>query len=192
MPKVAFLDRAAPSQRALPVVAVIAFSALLALSAKIEVPFWPVPMTLETFAVLALAGFFRARLAAASVLLWLVEGAAGMPVFAGPAAGPLYFLGPTAGYLAGFFLAAIIVGFAADRRVRNRPILLFLSMLAGVAVIYAAGFAWLAHLIGGTKAVEAGILPFIPADLTKAALAAALVFAAYRFRRTLPRGTPSL
>ena len=192
MPKVAFLGRAAAPQRALPVVAVVAFSALLALSAKIEVPFWPVPMTLETFAVLALAGFFGARLAAASVLLWLVEGAAGIPVSAGPAAGPLYFLGPTAGYLAGFFLAAVIVGLAADRGIRTRPVPLFLSMLAGVAVIYAAGFAWLAHLIGGTKAMAVGILPFIPADLTKAALAAALVFAAYRLRRPPPPATPSL
>ncbi|HWA79390.1 MAG TPA: biotin transporter BioY [Acetobacteraceae bacterium] len=155
-------------------------SAVLALSAKIEVPFWPVPMTLEVLAVLGLAGFFGARLAGAAVLLWLVEGAAGLPVFAGVAAGPAYFLGPTGGYLAGFLAAALLVGLASDRGLRARPFVLFASMLGGVAVIYLCGAAWLAHLIGWERSFRLGVVPFVPADLTKAALAAALVTAGRR------------
>jgi biotin transport system substrate-specific component len=158
-------------------------SAALALSAKTEVPFWPVPMTLETLTVLGLGGLFGARLAGAAVFLWLAEGAAGLPVFAGPVAGPTYFLGPTAGYLVGFLLAALLVGHLAGRGLHARPVLLFGAMLGGVAVVYLCGVSWLAHLIGWQRSLQLGLLPFVPADLTKAALAAALVAA---FRRALP------
>lgn len=176
--KTAFLYRPTPSHRAQHITAVIAFSALLALSAKIEVPFWPVPMTLETLAVLGLAGVFGARLAGAAVLLWLAEGATGLPVFAGSTAGPSYFLGPTAGYLLGFLFAAVVVGAAVDRGRPMMPAALMLTMLVGLGTIYAAGATWLAHLIGWTNAVHVGIIPFIPADLTKVALAVTIVFAA--------------
>ncbi len=172
------------SRWALPVGILLA-SAALALSAKTEVPFWPVPMTLETLAVVGLAGLFGAALGGGAVLLWLAEGAAGLPVFAGPVAGPAYFLGPTAGYLVGFLLAALLVGHLADRGLRAHPLLLFGAMLGGVAVIYLCGVSWLAHLIGWQRSVQLGLLPFVPADLTKAALAAALV-AAFR-RAPLPR-----
>jgi len=155
-------------------------SVVLALSAKIEVPFWPVPMTLETLAVLGLAGTFGAPLAGAAILLWLAEGAAGLSVFAGVAAGPAYFLGPTGGYFAGFLAAALLVGFAADRGLRARPFVLFGVMLGGVAVIYLCGAAWLAHLVGWERSFRLGVAPFVPADLTKAALAAALVTAGRR------------
>ncbi len=182
MEKSASLIRAAVPPAVLGLVTVVLASIVLALSAKIELPFWPVPMTLETLAVLALAGLLGARLAGLAVLLWLAEGTAGLPVFAGAAAGPVYFLGPTAGYLAGFLFAAFLVGRAADRGLRARPLLLFASMLVGVALIYAAGVVDLARLLGWAGAVRLGLLPFIPADLTKAALAAALVTAAGRLR----------
>ncbi len=175
---------APPRPWALPAGIVLA-SAVFVLSAKTEVPFWPVPMTLETLAAIGLAGLFGARLAGGAALLWLAEGAAGLPVFAGAAAGPAYFLGPTAGYLVGFVLAALLVGYAADRGLRARPLLLFAAMLGGVAVIYLCGVAWLAHLVGWQRSVQLGLVPFIPADLTKAALATCLVAAARRlgFRR---------
>jgi biotin transport system substrate-specific component len=153
-------------------------SAVLALSAKIEVPFWPVPMTLEVLAVLGLAGLFGAHLASSVVLLWLVEGAVGLPVFAGTAAGPAYFVGPTGGYFVGFLAAAVLVGYAADLGLRARPLILFAAMLAGVMIIYLCGVAWLAHLVGWKQSFRLGVVPFVPADLTKAALAAALVAAA--------------
>jgi len=165
------------------VVGVIVANALLAVSAKIEVPFWPVPMTLEVLAVLGLAGLLGARIAGGAVLLWLAEGAVGLPVFAGLGAGVGYFAGPTGGYLIGFFFAAVLVGLAADRGLRERPILLFLSMLAGVGVMYAMGVTWLAQLVGWSRAFHVGMLPFIPADVTKAALASALVFGADRLIR---------
>ncbi|MGH7049779.1 MAG: biotin transporter BioY [Acetobacteraceae bacterium] len=180
MPKVVFVAGRTPAQRAFPVIAVVAFSALLALSAKIEVPFWPVPMTLETFAVLGLAGVFGLRLALAAVLVWLAEGAAGIPVFAGPAAGFGYFVGPTAGYLLGFVIAAVVVGAAADRGLRGKPMALLLVMLAGLGAIYLAGVTWLAVLVGWEHAFRLGILPFIPADLTKVALATVISVAAGR------------
>jgi biotin transport system substrate-specific component len=168
-----------------PGVGIVLASAVFVLSAKTEVPFWPVPMTLETLAAIGLAGLFGARLAGWAALLWLAEGAAGLPVFAGAAAGPAYFLGPTGGYLVGFVLAAFLVGSAADRGLRARPLLLFAAMLGGVAVIDLCGVAWLAHLVGWPRSVQLGLLPFIPADLTKAALAACVVAAAGRvgFRR---------
>lgn len=178
MTKVAVGGRAITRNLAADIATLIVANALLALSAKVEVPFWPVPMTLEVLAVLGLAGLFGARIAAGAVLLWLAEGALGVSVFAGPAAGAGYFGGPTGGYLIGFFLAATLVGFAADRGLRKRPAPLFLVMLAGVSVIYAAGAAWLAHLVGWSRAFHVGVLPFIPADLTKAALACALVVGA--------------
>jgi biotin transport system substrate-specific component len=183
MPQGALRSFPTPRQRARPWMwsaGIVLASAVLALSAKIEVPFWPVPMTLETLAAIGLGGLFGARFAGAAALLWLAEGAAGLPVFAGAAAGPAYFLGPTGGYLVGFVLAALLVGRAADRGLRARPLLLLAAMLAGVAVIYICGVAWLAHLVGWQRSVRLGLLPFIPADLTKAALAAALVTAAGR------------
>ena len=154
---------------------IVLANAVLVLSAKTEVPFWPVPMTLETLAVLGLGGLFGARLAGAAVFLWLAEGAAGLPVFAGAVAGPAYFLGPTGGYLAGFLLATLLVGLAADRFLRARPLIPIAAMLAGVFVIYLCGVAWLAHLVGWRQSIQLGLVPFVPADLTKAALAAALV-----------------
>ena len=180
MTKVAVGNHATPRNLAANIATLIVANALLALSAKVEVPFWPVPMTLEVLAVLGLAGLFGARIAAGAVLLWLVEGAVGVPVFAGPAAGIAYFGGPTGGYLIGFFLAGALVGFAVDRGYRKRPVPLFLLMLVGVCVIYAAGIAWLTHLVGWSRALHLGVLPFIPADLTKAALAYALVLGADR------------
>lgn len=161
-------------------VGVLLGSAVFALSAKTEVPFWPVPMTLETLAAIGLGGLFGARLAGGAALLWLAEGAAGLPVFAGAGAGPAYFLGPTGGYLVGFLFAALLVGHAADRGLRTRPFFLFAAMLGGVAVIDLFGVAWLAHLVGWQQSLALGLTPFIPADLTKAALATALVAASLR------------
>ena len=87
----------------------------LAISAKTQVPFYPVPMTLQTLVVLAIGAAFGARLAAATVLLYLGEGLAGLQVFAGLAAGPAYMAGPTGGYLVGFLFAAALVGWLAER-----------------------------------------------------------------------------
>ena len=160
---------------------VLAFtgSFALAVSAKIQVPFWPVPATMQSLVVLLIGVAYGGRLAAATVLLYLAEGLAGLPVFAGPSAGPAYMAGPTAGYLVGFVLAAWLVGWLAelgwDRSVWRTAA----AMSAGHAVLFVPGVLWLAVLFGWEKAVAAGLTPFIPATIVKTALGVALVAACW-------------
>ena len=100
------------------VVLVLIGTAVLTLSAKIQVPFWPVPITLQTLAVMLIAATYGSRLAVATMLAYIAEGALGLPVFANTPpqiAGPAYLIGPTAGYIWGYVAAAAIIGFAADR-----------------------------------------------------------------------------
>jgi biotin transport system substrate-specific component len=150
-------------------------SLLLALSAKVQVPFYPVPLTLQTLVVLLLGAALGARLATASVALYLLEGLVRMPVFAGAVAGPLYMAGPTAGFLVGFLAAAALIGFVADRRWDRSWIRLLVSLSLGHAVVFAFGFLWLAQLIGPEKAFAAGVAPFALATIVKTLLAVALV-----------------
>ncbi len=160
---------------------VVAGSALLWLSAKVQVPFWPVPMTLQVLAVLGLAAALGARLGVATVALYLAEGAAGLPVFAGTplkGLGISYMMGPTGGYLLGFLLAALFVGALAERGLTKRPVALFFTMLAGLALIYAPGLAWLAQFTGWEKSVTLGFMPFILSDLLKIGIAT-LAFPAF-------------
>jgi biotin transport system substrate-specific component len=166
------------------VLLVLAGTAVLYASAKIFVPFLPVPMTLQTFAVMAIAAAYGARLGTLTVLAYLAEGILGLPVFTytPPAvAGPLYLLGPTGGFLAGFVLLAIIVGHAADRGWDRSAARLFAAMLAADVVVFAIGFAWFAgfaHLSSGAVGAGAaiawskGVAPFILGDLLKILLAA--------------------
>jgi biotin transport system substrate-specific component len=150
-------------------------SLLLAVSAKVQVPFYPVPLTLQTLVVLLIGATLGARLAAAWVALYLIEGVAGLPVFAGAVAGPLYMAGPTGGFLVGFFVAAAMIGFAADRRWDRSWIKLLLSLSLGHAIVFAFGFVWLSQFIGAEKAFAAGVAPFALATIVKTLLAAALV-----------------
>jgi biotin transport system substrate-specific component len=150
-------------------------SLLLAVSAKVQVPFYPVPLTLQTLVVLLLGAALGARLAAASVALYLIEGLAGLPVFAGAVAGPVYMAGPTGGFLVGFLVAAALIGFVADRRWDRSWIRLLASLSLGHAIVFAFGFLWLAELIGAQKAFAAGVAPFVLATIVKTLLAVALV-----------------
>jgi biotin transport system substrate-specific component len=150
-------------------------SLLLAVSAKVQVPFYPVPMTLQTLVVLLLGAALGARLAAASVALYLVEGLAGLPVFAGAVAGPQYMAGPTGGFLIGFLVAAAMIGFAADRRWDRSWIRLLASLSLGHAIVFVFGFLRLAELVGVQKAFAAGVAPFALATIVKTLLAVALI-----------------
>jgi biotin transport system substrate-specific component len=165
---------------------VLAGTLVLYVSAKISVPFYPVPMTLQTLAVMAIAAAYGQRLGTLTVLAYLGEGLAGMPVFTAtpPAiAGPMYFLGATGGFLAGFVLLALIVGYAADRGWDRSFVRLFGAMIVADIVVFALGVTWLAafaHLgsktgIGFSAAWANGAVPFLLGDLLKIALAAALV-----------------
>ena len=161
------------------VILAIVGSALLWISAKIQVPFWPVPMTLQTFVVLALGMAYGWRLGAATVILYLAQGAAGLPVFAGTpekGIGLAYMLSGTGGYLIGFVLAAALCGYLAERGWDRRVVTTALAMLIGNVVIYVPGLLWLGSLFGWDKPIlEWGLTPFIAGDLVKLALAASVL-----------------
>lgn len=168
----------------------LAATGLLTLSAKVQVPFYPVPMTMQTLVVLMIGAAFGWRLGAATLALYLAEGAMGLPVFAGTPAkgiGLAYMFGPTGGYLVGFLAAAMLTGFLAERGLTRSVSGALATMLAGVLTIHALGFAWLATLIGAEKAFSFGVLPFIGADLLKAGLGAALLPAAWALVSRLRR-----
>lgn len=157
-------------------------SALLTLSAKVQVPFWPVPMTLQSLAVLVIGAAYGGRLGAATVMVYLAEGALGLPVFANTppaAAGLAYFAGPTGGFLAGFVAAAALVGALAERGWTASLPRIVVAMILGHLVLFAFGLAWLAILVGPAKAWMAGGQPFLLATLIKTALAAGLVQAGW-------------
>ena len=163
----------------------VAGTALLTLAAKIQVPFYPVPMTLQTFVVLALGMAYGWRLGAATLLLYLAEGALGLPVFAGTpekGIGLAYMLGGTGGYLIGFVLAAAICGWLAERGWDRNVAWTALAMLIGNAIIYVPGLLWLGGLFGWDKPIlEWGLTPFLLGDLTKLALAAAVLPLAWKW-----------
>jgi biotin transport system substrate-specific component len=157
-------------------------SALLTLSAKIQIPFWPVPMTMQTFAVLVIGITYGSRLGAATVALYLAEGAAGLPVFAG-GGGIAYLAGPTAGYLFGFVIAAALVGWLAEHGWDRKASTTAAAMLLGNLVIYVSGLLWLGTFVGYGKVFAVGMLPFLPGDVLKLALAAAILPTVWRFIR---------
>ncbi|WP_019644372.1 biotin transporter BioY [Novispirillum itersonii] len=159
--------------------AVVLGSLLLAASAKVQVPFWPVPMTMQTFVVLVLGMAYGSRLAVASVLTYLAQGLAGLPVFAGAIAGPAYMMGPTAGYLVGFVAAAAMIGLLAERGWDRSPLKAFVAMSAGHALIFVFGVAWLSSLMGLEKAIAVGVTPFLAATVLKSALGMAVMVAAW-------------
>ena len=155
----------------------LAFSLVTALSAQIAVPlpFSPVPVTGQTFAVLLTGALLGPRLGFLTLLLYLAEGGLGLPFFAGGAFGPAKLLGPTGGYLLAFPLAAAFVGYLASRGWDRRPQTMLAAMLAGSLVIYALGAAQLAYFVGTKNEITLGVLPFLPGDALKALLAAGLL-----------------
>ncbi|MGB8819139.1 MAG: biotin transporter BioY [Rhizobiaceae bacterium] len=172
------LSSLAGNSLAAKVLLVVAGSIALWISAKIKVPFYPVPMTLQTLALFGIAAAYGLRLGVATVALYLIEGAAGLPVFAGTpekGIGIAYMVGPTGGYLASYLIAAAIIGYAVQRGLGRNPFKLFGAMLVAEIVILTMGFAWLAYLFGAEKAFAFGVGPFIITDLVKIGLAACLV-----------------
>jgi biotin transport system substrate-specific component len=162
---------------------------LLTVSAKTKVFLGPVDISLQTLAVLLIASAFGMRLAVATLVLYMAQGATGLPVFQSSpekGVGIAYMLGTTGGYLAGFVAMAAIAGWAADRGFDRNPFKLFGAFMVAEVVMMAMGFAWLALLIGADKAWQFGVVPFVVGDLIKVALAASLVPAVWsilaRFR----------
>ncbi len=156
---------------------IVGGSLLIAACAKLKVllPFGPIPVTGQTFAVLMIGALLGPRRGCLAVLAYLIEGAAGLPVFAF-GGGLAEFAGPTGGYLAGFLPAAYITGFLARRGWDRRMSTTVLAMAIGNVAIYACGLFWLCCLMGFTTGVlTAGLLPFVVGDLLKIALAAILL-----------------
>jgi biotin transport system substrate-specific component len=173
-------ERAGAASQALRGVLLMALgTALLTLSAKINLPLPYVPMTLQTLVVLMIGAAYGWRLGGATVMVYLAEGAMGWPVFAGPVGGLAPFVGPTAGYLVGFALAALVTGVMSERGWDRSIPRLFVAMGAGHVIILGCGLAWLAFgmKLGLEKAWLVGIAPFIAASLIKNALGAVTVAA---------------
>lgn len=168
------------------VAAVLLGTGLLALSSHIQVPMVPVPITMQTFAVTLIGALYGWRLGTVTVVAWLLEGAFGMPVLAGGAAGLHRFVGPTAGYLFAFPIAAALCGWLVEQGWNGqRPLLSFVAMLIGNAACLVLGGMWLAAMIGVDKAISLGVAPFLVGAVLKSALGAAIL--ALLARRTAPR-----
>jgi biotin transport system substrate-specific component len=165
------------------VILAVAGSVLLAVSAKVQVPFWPVPMTMQSLVVLMIGVAYGSRLGAATVALYLAEGAAGLPVFAGAGAGAAYMAGPTGGYLLGFVLAAALTGWLAERGWDRSIGRAAVTLSLGHVLLFVPGVLWLAVLFGWTKAIAFGLTPFIAATVVKTAIGVALVGAFWSAQR---------
>lgn len=167
---------AATGAAALPraLVLMLAGTLVLAISAKVQVPFWPVPVTMQSLAVLVIAMSFGLRLGAATLALYLAQGALGLPVFAS-GAGLAYLAGPTAGYLFGFVAAAAAVGWLAERGWDRTIWLSMAAMTLGTLILMGSGVAWLATLIGLEQALASGFTPFIVGGILKIVLGALML-----------------
>ena len=157
---------------------VVAFSLLMALSAQfvIPLPWTPVPITGQTFVVLLAGALLGSRLGALAMFAYLIEGASGLPFFRAGAGGVAYLTAsPTTGYLLSYPVAAFVVGLLAERGWDKRFLTAAAAMLIGSALILLSGWAWLARFVGAAVAWQAGVLPFLPGDLIKVALAAAVL-----------------
>lgn len=167
---------------------VLGGSILIAVAAQVSVPFFPVPMTLQTLAILAIALTFGARMGAATVIAYLGQGAMGLPVFANFGFGLPYMMGPTAGFLVGFVLMAYVAGLASGKGLAAMA----LASLAAAALLYIPGLAWpmgMAQVFGidagwaslsTERVLGAFATPFLLGDAVKAVLAAVLVYAGAR------------
>ena len=173
-------------------------SLFVAVAAQVQVPLKPVPVTGQTFAVLVVGMVFGMRLGAATLMLYLAEGAVGLPVFAGLSGGYAVIAGPTGGYIIGFVMAAGVVGYLAERGWDRSVVWTALAMLIGNMLIYIPGVPWLAMFYAGPgaayvaaagaetafgAAINAGVIPFMLGDALKLALAAALLPAAWKLLR---------
>ena len=165
---------------------IILGSLMLTISAKIKIPFYPVPMTMQTFVVLFLGITFGYKIGLATITVYLLEGILGLPVFSNSpekGVGLVYFTGPTMGYLIGFLSAVFLSGyFKFGKNIFNN----FFKILLSVSTIYILGLIWLATLIGWDKPIfELGAKPFLLAELFKILILTFLASKLVKFRKTI-------
>ena len=164
-------------------IAVALGSAALAVSAQLSIPMVPVPMTMQTYVVIMLGALCGWRLAALTVLAYLLEGAAGLPVFSDGHAGFAWLMGRTGGYLFGYLAAAAFIGFLADSGWNNVWWKLALSLAIGHGIVFAFGVPWLAVFLGWDKAIVFGLTPFLIGTVLKTALAFFSVYGVRTFAK---------
>ena len=153
-------------------------SFLLAISSKVQIPLTPVPVTLQTLVLLVMSMFLGWRGALGATSLYLFQGAIGLPVFA-HGGGFIIFFGPTGGYLFGFLIASLVVGYLAEKGWDKSVVLTFTSMTIGTLIIYLFGVIWLSYLKDLNTALVFGLLPFITPDILKICLGTCLVSAGW-------------
>ena len=159
-------------------------SIALTISAKVKIPFYPVPMTMQTFVVLLMGVTFGWKIGVATISLYLFEGVIGLPVFAGTpekGVGLIYFTGPTMGYLIGFLFATFIAGYL---NFKTNIFFIFIKLILSVSVIYIFGILWLGSLIGWDKPLlQLGVTPFLLAELFKVSLLTILAKKLIKFKK---------
>ena len=159
-------------------------SVMLAISAKIKIPFYPVPMTMQTFMVLFLGVCFGYKIAISTVGLYLIEGVLGLPVFSNSperGVGLVYFTGPTMGYLIGFIFASCLASFV---KFKDNYFIIFIKLVVAVSIIYILGVLWLGTLIGWDKPIfQLGVTPFLLAELFKIVLLTVISKYVLKFRK---------
>ncbi len=158
---------------------------LLTLSAQFTVfiPFSPVPFTFQTLAVLLLGAALGSKRGASCVGFYLLQGAAGLPVFSGGRSGLVHIVGPTGGYLVGFFFAAYAAGYLAQKKFDRNILKTAILMIAGNAVIYFFGVLWLGIFTGYSRVFQTGVAPFIVSDILKTAMAVLILPSAWKLIR---------
>ena len=159
---------------------ILCSSTLLAISAKFKIPFYPVPMTLQTLVVLLIGMSYGASLASVTIFLYTIQGALGLPVFAN-GGGIGYIIGPTGGYIVGFLISAPLLGFFANRGWGKTWQTTAVAMIIGVSVIFISGVSWLSMYVGFEAAILKGLLPFIYADFLKIIIACLAMPTAWSF-----------
>jgi len=153
-------------------------SFLLAISSKVQIPLTPVPVTLQTLVLLVMSMFLGWRGAVGATSLYLFQGAIGLPVFA-HGGGFIILFGPTGGYLFGFLIASLVVGYLAERGWDKSVVLTFTSMTIGTLIIYLFGVIWLSYLKDLNTALVFGLLPFITPDILKICLGTCIITAGW-------------
>tara|TARA_B100000287_G_scaffold361371_1_gene354114 strand:- start:21 stop:572 length:552 start_codon:yes stop_codon:yes gene_type:complete len=161
-------------------------SIALAISAKVKIPFYPVPMTMQTFVVLFLGIGFGYKIGILTVILYLIEGILGLPVFSNSperGIGLIYFTGPTMGYLIGFIFACCLASLVKSK---DNHLIIFIKLILSVSTIYILGILWLGTLIGWDKPIfELGVAPFLSAEIFKIVLLTILAKKIFKFRKII-------
>ena len=161
-------------------------SIVLAISSKVKIPFYPVPMTMQTFVVLLIGMSFGYKIGLATIGLYLIEGIAGLPVFSNSperGVGLVYFTGPTMGYLIGFFSACFL---ASLIKTDDNYFIIFIKLILSVSTIYILGVLWLGTLIGWDKPIiQLGVVPFLLAEIFKIALLTILAKKIFKLRKSI-------